>query len=346
VTVTTIRDVASAAHVSIATVSRVVNGDRSVHPGLRQLVEAAIEQLGYQPNAAARSLRLARTGTIGVIVPDLTNPTFTDILHGIEQVAAERGRSLFVCDAAGSFTAQGVHLDRLYGQRVDGILIHPLGPFREQIAAMRAKGIPVIVMGQRSPSGMEPEVIVDEHEAAQAAFRLLFGLGHRRIGLIIRTYGSEPAQLTASMPVRVRDYREAHAAAGIPIDETLLSAAQTLDEARTQASAMLGRPDRPTALIAGMHRFTPGMLLAMREAGLRMPRDVSLIAHGDSLWANAFEPPITVIRLDYSAFGRQAAELFFAVAAGKAPDGPLVQRSELVVRGSAAPARPVARTAK
>lgn len=342
----TIRDVASAAHVSIATVSRVVNGDRSVHPGLRQLVEVAIEQLGYQPNAAARSLRLARTGTIGVIVPDLTNPTFTDILHGIEQVAAARGHSLFVCDAAGSFDAQGVHLDRLYGQRVDGILIHPLGPYQEQIAATRAKGIPVILMGQRSPSGMGPEIVVDEHEAAQAAFRTLFELGHRRIGLVIRSYGVEPSLPTASMPIRVRDYREAHAAAGVPVDETLLGAAHTLDEARARAGEMLARRDRPTALIAGMHRFTPGMLLAMREAGLRMPQDVSLIAHGDSLWANAFEPPITVIRLDYSAFGRRAAELFFAVAAGEAADGPLVQRSELVVRGSVAPARPAAPTPK
>jgi len=344
--VATIRDVGRAANVSIATVSRVVNGDRSVHPGLRRLVEEAIAQLGYRPNAAARSLRLARTGTIGVVVPDLTNPTFTDILHGIEQVAAARGRSLFVCDAAGSFSAQGTHLDRLYGQRVDGILIHPLGPYQEQIAAARATGIPVIVMGQRSPSGMEPEIVVDEEEAARSAFRLLFDLGHRRIGLIIRSYGSEPAQPVASMSVRMRDYRKAHAAAGVSVDESLLYAAQNLDEARTFTSEMLARPDRPTALIAGMHRFTPGMLLAVREAGLRMPRDVSLLAHGDSLWANAFEPPISVIRLDYSEFGRRAAELFFAVAAGEAREQTLVQRSELVVRESIAPARPVAPAGK
>jgi DNA-binding LacI/PurR family transcriptional regulator len=340
--VATIRDVASAANVSIATVSRVVNGDRSVHPGLRRLVEEAIQRLGYRPNAAARSLRLARTGTIGVIVPDLTNPTFTDILHGIEQVAAARGASLFVCDAAGSFSAQAAHLDRLYGQRVDGILIHPLGPFQAQIAAARATGIPVIVMGQRSPSGMEPEIVVDEEEAACDGFRLLFGLGHRRIGLIVRSYGSEPAQAMASMPVRVRDYRRAHAETGIPVDESLLHSVQTLDEARLIAAEMLSRPDRPTALIAGMHRFTPGMLLAIREAGLRMPRDVSLLAHGDSLWANAFEPPITVIRLDYSEFGRRAAELFFAVGSGESSERTLFQRSELVVRHSCAPAQPVA----
>ncbi|HLZ70263.1 MAG TPA: LacI family DNA-binding transcriptional regulator [Dehalococcoidia bacterium] len=341
----TIRDVGRAAHVSIATVSRVVNGDRSVHPGLRRLVEEAIEQLGYRPNAAARSLRLARTGTIGVVVPDLTNPTFTDILHGVEQVAAARGRNLFICDAAGSFSAQSAHLDRLYGQRVDGILIHPLGPFQAQIAATRALGIPVVVMGQRAPSGMEPEIVVDEADAARAGFRLLFELGHRRIGMIIRSYGSEPSQPMASMPVRLRDYRAAHDEAGIPVDESLLFSAQTLEEARRQASEMLARPDRPTALIAGMHRFTPGMLLAIREAGLRMPRDVSLLAHGDSLWANAFEPPISVIRLDYSAFGRRAAELFFAVEAGEAQEQTLTQRSELVVRRTCVPARLVAAAA-
>jgi LacI family transcriptional regulator len=123
----TIVDVARLADVSIATVSRVINGDAAVRPRTRRVVEEAIARLDYRPNAAARSLRMARSHTLGLVVSDLENPIFIDVVHGIEAVARERGYSLFLCDAANDREAQNAHLERLYERRVDGMILYAIG---------------------------------------------------------------------------------------------------------------------------------------------------------------------------------------------------------------------------
>jgi len=138
-----IHDVARAAHVSISTVSRVVNHDPAVHPALRVAVEEAVRALRYRPNAAARSLRLARTSTVGVVVFELANPALITIVQEVERIARGRGVSIFLCESAGDFDAQGAHLERLLERRVDGVIVHPFGPYHAQVAPVREAGIPV-----------------------------------------------------------------------------------------------------------------------------------------------------------------------------------------------------------
>jgi LacI family transcriptional regulator len=334
----TIRDVARTAGVSIATVSRVINGDGSVHPTLRRLVEDAVQHTGYRPNAAARSLRRARTGTIGVVVPELRNPALTAIVQGIEQVAREREVSLFLCDAGGSFRAQGRHLERLHERRVDGVIIYPIGRFREQIAPLREAGIPVVVVGQRVQAGDLPGLVADEYDASRAAFRLLLDLGHRRIGFIVRGSVTSLPE-TDVMGNRIAAYRAAHAEAGVPLNEALIVAARTSRETFGRAEALLSGPNPVTALVSGMHTDAPEVLAAIQAAGLCVPDDVSVISYGDSRWAEVFHPPLTVVRTDYDESGRRIADLLFAAARGEATPQTIHQQSELVIRGSCAPPR-------
>jgi LacI family transcriptional regulator len=335
----TIRDVAREANVSIGTVSRVVNGHASVHPEIRREVERAIRRLGYRPHAGARDLRRGRTGTIGVVISDLANPIFTPTVQGIERVAGERGTSLFLCDSAGFANAQTVHLERLHERRVDGVILHPTGAYDVHLAQFVAAGIPVVLIGQRRPTGATAEVVVDEYDASLEAMRLLLRLGHKQVGLVLQQFGEAPLLHTSAQNDRVAAYRQAHREADVPVDDSRVIFAQDAAEARSSVELLLARRDRPTALISGAHPYTPELLAAVRDAGLTMPDDLSFISYGDSPWARVHQPPLTVIRTDYPQYGRRAAELLFAVIEGRSTTGMLRERADLVVRGSCAPPR-------
>ncbi|MGH2587798.1 MAG: LacI family DNA-binding transcriptional regulator [Dehalococcoidia bacterium] len=334
----TIHDVARAASVSISTVSRVVNGDPTVHPALRRQVEDAVHQLGYRPNAAARSLRRTRTETIAAVITDLPNPVSTEIVHGIESVARRRRVNLFLCDTRGSLRVQRAHIESLAERRVDGVIINSVGAHREELAALIEADIPVVIISRRAPGTGFAELIVDEHGASRAAFQSLFDLGHRRIGLVTHRFKVPAGDPMTSPHARIAAYRHAHSAAGERVDESLIVAALTVDEAHANTVALLSRPDRPTALVVGTHPYLADCLLAVRRAGLRIPEDLSLIAYGDSRWTEVHQPPITVIRMNYTEYGRRAAELLFAAGAGTATERTLFQQAELVTRGSCAPA--------
>jgi len=335
---TTIRDVARSAQVSVATVSRVVNGDRGVHPLLRRHVEAAVQQLAYRPSAAARNMRRARTGMIGIVVSELLNPAFIAIVEGIERVASERGVGLFLCDSRRSSAAQLAHLARLHTQRVDGVVLQPYGPYREQIEPLLRDGIPVVITGNRSKEGDLPQVVVNEHGASLAAFRLLLGLGHRRIAFTVR--GREPVAVETAEGIlgdRLNAYREAHAEASVPLDRTLIVTSPDPHETYHCTRALLRRPDRPSALVCGIHTDVADMLVAVKDAGLTVPRDLSFITYGDSRWTEAHSPAITAIRRDFAEYGTITAALLFALADRKQVEPILSLDCALVERESCAP---------
>ncbi|MGD9889812.1 MAG: LacI family DNA-binding transcriptional regulator [Dehalococcoidia bacterium] len=335
---TTIHDVAHAASVSISTVSRVVNGDPTVHPALRRQVEEAVQQLGYRPNAAARSLRRTRTETIAAVITDLPNPVFTEMIHGIESVARHRHVNLFLCDSRGSLRIQRAHVESLAERRVDGVIINAVGDHQQELAPLIEGGIPLVIISRRAPGTGFAELIVDEQDASVAAFQSLLDLGHRRIGLVMHRFRAPASGPVTSPHARIAAYRQAHALAGTPVDESLIVTPLTINEVYASTVALLSRADRPTALVVGAHPFLADCLLAVQRVGLRIPDDLSLIAYGDSRWTEVHQPPISVIRMDYIEYGRRAAELLFAVGADAATDRSLFQRAELVMRDSCAPA--------
>jgi len=339
--VTTIRDVARSASVSVATVSRVVNGDPAVHPVLRRRVEECVRRLGYRPNAAARSLRRARSGTVGVVGSELQNPAFAAVVAGIERSAAERGVGLFLCDTHNSNAAQGAHLARLHAQRVDGVVLQPFGPYEQQLAPLLKAGIPVVLAGNRRPEGELPQVVVNEYVASLAAFRMLLRLGHRRIAFMVRGWGRRVAQTTTGIVGdRLAAYREAHAEAGVPVDDSLIVASPGGDDSYRLVRTLFARADRPTALICGVHSDVADMLLGVKDAGLCIPQDVSFVTYGDSRWAEAYEPALTVVRRDFAEYGRTIAGLLFALADGRAGETLLSLDCELVERASCAALAP------
>lgn len=334
----TIADVARRADVSTGTVSRVLNGHPSVRGLTRRAVLAAIEELGYQPNPVARNLRRARTGVLGVVVNYLDNQANLATLNTIAEQARERGVSLFYCDCRGSIQRQAAHLSELLARRVDGVLLQPAGPYQDQIKPLQQAGIPIILGGLRAPSGALPQVVIDEYDSSVAAYRHLLQLGHRRIALLQRWSSEEAPAWHGTGRNRAQAYLQAHAACGLPVDASLIVGAINPEEGGARMAALLRAPGRPTALVCGPHYFTPSVLLAIRRAGLSVPDDISVICYGDSPWAEAFNPPLSVVRTDYQQLGRNFAGLYFAPPS--APGAQIVrQPSELLLRESCAPPR-------
>lgn len=338
----TIDDVARRAEVSTGTVSRVLNNHPAVRAATRRTVLAAIDALNYRPNPVARNLRRARTGAIGVVLARLANPANLATLNGIAAMAHARDVSLFVCDSAGSARQQAAHLAELCARRVDGVILQPISAYRAQLAPLLRAGIPVVIASLREPDGPQPQLVIDEFETSLAACRLLLYLGHRRIALLQQGFGGKPLARGGTGRNRERAYLQGHAEIEVPVDPTLNLLVGTSDDARTATAALLARADPPTAMICGPHYVAPAALLAIREAGLAVPTDLSFITYGDSPWAEAFNPPLTVVRTDYQDMGRRLVELLFSAAA--APSTSTVhQRAELVIREScAAPRRALA----
>lgn len=336
----TIHDVARTANVSVATVSRVLNNSRPVHPAVRRAVESAVKQLNYHPNAAARGLRRARSRTIGVLTPELGDELYARRILGIERLLGEQGFGLFVCDTQSDSALALKRLVLLQEHRVEGLILAPPPSARVMrvLAGLEAQGMRIVLIARRRSVGDHPEVYVDEHHASITTFRRLLALGHRRIAMLATTAGPlQAGKRTTTAESRVLAYLQAHQEAGVPVDTSLLTSARNGDEARGQTAALLAGPNRPTALVVGLHSHTPDVLLAVRRAGLAIPGDVSLVVYGDSRWVEAHDPPITVIRVDDVAYGRRAAELLLDLLNGQPAQRSIPFPAEIVERASCAP---------
>ena len=330
---TTILDVARRADVSIATVSRVINDDPAVRPSTRRTVEAAIAELDYRPNAAARSLRLARSSTLGLIVSDLANPIYMEVVHGIESVARAHGYSLFLCDGSNDPEAENLHLERLYERRVDGVILYSVGRQPPAVAHFKASKTPVVAMGPSAHRCDLPGVIIDEPTATVAAIQRLLELGHQRIGVINRDV--PPGRYR----YRTNPIGQQLAAAGFP-DQPFVVDATTEEHCRELTRSLLCQSKPPTALIVLTHSLTPHVLHAIYDAGLCIPDDISVIAYGDSAWATVNRPPLSVVSIDYQAWGRETADLLLRCIVAPDEEPPkTIRAAQFIERQSIGPAR-------
>jgi LacI family transcriptional regulator len=315
-----IRDVAAAAQVAVSTVSRVINDSGYASRETRDKVLAAAARLGYRPSATARSLRRARTMSVGVLVPDLANPVFVQYLRGAEHGAQAHGYALLICDGQGSPELQATHLARLYEHRVDALLLGGLPPVHALEPFVRA-GVPMTPLDLRGDELEGP--------ATRVAVDYLFAAGHRRIGLVPRSahWGMFPA--------RLRAVRDAHVAAGVPMDPALIVPAHTPEECPAAVQRLMSLPEPPTAIISAAHVLTAALISAIYDAGLSIPEDIAFISYGDSEWALAHRPPISVIRHDIYAEAKATAEMLIAQVERwpKRPPPPAIA-AEFVPRGS------------
>jgi len=329
----TAEDVAQLAGVSTGTVSRVVNRHPAVTAEVRQKVIVAMEQLGWQPNVIARSMRTATTRTIGCVFSNIRNPLYATIIQGAEEALARENYTLMVA-SSGESSAREAELIHLFAaRRTDGLILSISDETnRTLIEAVKGAGLPTVMIERDLP--LETFSVGTDHRRSMfAAVDYLISLGHRRIALVT---GGEK---TRAGRERIGGFVDAHNAAKLKLDPTLLRPKSlSSDYAFHETQLLMRLPDAPTAIIAGGNLMLAGVLRAAQMLKIAIPQDLSVISSGDTELAELATPPITAIRWDLTGVGRQAARLLVDHLNGlqKENSGRIELPSELVLRKSCA----------
>lgn len=300
----TIIDVAKRAAVSTATVSAVLNSSAHVSPELTERVRAAVAELNYTPNAVARGLQTRCTQTIGMLVPDIAEPVYSEMVKGVEYALRAAGYSLLIAATHNDPAEQSKHLDLLRSRRVDGLLVFLAFGGEDEIREMVEAGMPLVFIA-REPAGFPADcVIVDNVKATRAAVGHLAAQGHRKIGLIV---GAKRLKVSQD---RMRGWREALGEAGLPVDDAYIAEGDyTTPSGVAAMQGFLELEEPPTAVFATGFLMMTGCLKHLREHGLRVPDDVELMTWSDTPLLDIFDPPISTVQQPSFEMGRQAGEL-------------------------------------
>ncbi len=330
----TIRDVAELAGVSPTTVSHVINKSRFVSPDTKARVFEAMRELSYQPNAIARSLRMKTSNTIGLIISDISNPFFTNLVRGVEDVANSRGKNLILCNTDEKTDKEEMYLRILRQKQVDGIIMAPTSGSSKFLQQLLESGFPLVFIDRLLDGIDVPTVTVNNGEASCDAVRHLTGLGHTAIGIVTGMRG------ISSTAERMKGYERALSESGIAVDEQLVVEGRSRVEGGYDATVrLLGLKPRPTAIFATNNLMTIGVMRAVRDCGLRCPEDISVVGFDDFDWASAFHPFLTTVAQPVYEIGTTAVELLFKRMGAKRiqvdPER-VVLKAKLVVRESTA----------
>lgn len=330
----TIQDVAARAGVSAMTVSRVLNQHPRVAAGTRQRIERAIDELGYVPNALARGLLRGRTRTIGLIVGDVSNPFWTRVVRGVEDVANKNGYTVFVCNSDEAVEKEQQYVKALLSHRVDGLLLAAASNLsRKTLDFLRDKGSPFVLIDREVPGARADVVTGDSFGGAVALTDHLIDLGHRRIAFI-----GGPGDVSTSAD-RERGYEDALRRHGITPDRALrVESSYRRDGGYHAGRALLAmdRSQRPTAAFAGNNAIAVGVIEALRDARLRVPDDLALVCFDDLELASALYPFLTVAAQPARTFGTIAAQFLLDRLAGTETQPPrrVVLSPEIIIRAS------------
>ena len=322
-------DVARRAGVSPMTVSRVVHGSPMVSAELRARVEEALAETAYLPNALARSLRAGRTGTIALLLPDMTNPFFTTLAQGVETAAREAGITMFLANSDEDEDEERRLVRVLVQRQVDGLLIVPAGAGAASIRLCQERGVHVVLVDRR-PAGSDVDIVRADSEAGALELgRLLVGLGHLHTAVL-----SGPSSVPTAVD-RVAGFRRAFVdEAGLP-EPLVVHGAFTIEAGRVMATEVMGATPRPTALFAANNFIAIGVLHALDELGLRCPEDVAVVGFDDLPEAMVTFPFLTVAAQPAFEEGRQAVAMLLArLADPKRPPQEIVLPTRLVIRRS------------
>jgi DNA-binding LacI/PurR family transcriptional regulator len=329
-----IKDIAKAAGVSHATVSRALHSNDLVKPETAQRIREIAQRFGYRPNAVGRSLATSRTQTIGVVVNSIADPIAAEIVSGIEAVTSAQNYSAYlsICHADPEIEMRVVQ--SFHERRVDGILVTPsrVGALYDEVAAQIRT--PIVLINNQHPSSYKYSVNIDSVPGSREAMEHLISLGHRDIAYIGDRFGYQTDH------DRFSGYRQALEIAGIPVrPEWIVHGDGKLDGGAPAMRKLLALEAVPTAVFCYNDVTAIGALRAIHEQSLRVPGDISVVGFDDLFLASYTEPPLTTVRQPKHQMGRMAAEILFRILSGDESDARIDVKGELIVRTSTAPPR-------
>jgi LacI family transcriptional regulator len=331
----TIADVARRAGVGRGTVGRVLNDKPNVDPVTRARVQAVIDELEFVPSAAARRLSTGRAQAVAVVVPFLTRPSVVERLRGIEAELVAAGLDMMAMNVESSERRDAILRDIARPDRIDGLILVSIAPHEDELARIGATGLPLVLVDAHHRS--LPRVVTDDVGGGRIAAQHLLDLGHVRFGFVGDV--PKPGFGFASSRLRLRGVEQALRDRGLAIRRDDLGLAEhSRSNARASAEAILGRADRPTAIVAASDTEALGVLEAAAAIGLRVPDDVSVIGYDDVEVADYVG--LTTIRQPLTETGARAARRLVELIAGN-DEAPLreVLPVSLVIRGTTAPPR-------
>jgi LacI family transcriptional regulator len=299
----TMRDVARVSGVSISTVSAVVNNKGIVSPELTAAVQKAIKAMGFSPHSGARGLRSGRTHILGLVVPDITNPFFVEALRGVEDEAIQHGYEVMVCNSNDQPELELRHLNALFAQRVDGVLLATADSYAARHTPV-FDGAPIVFVDCIPLNLSVNSVVTDNFDAAYRAMRYLIELGHQRIAVI-----SGRVVHSTSM-YRVEGCRKAMQEANLAaIEKSMQQGDSHIDSGYRIGLSLLQSPEPPTAIFTMNNRMALGVWRAIRELGTPCPERVSVMSFDDSDWASVVTPSLTTIAQPSYEIGKASVEL-------------------------------------
>ena len=325
-------DVAKAAGVSIATVSRVLNNPETVNADTQQRVQQAIKSLNFRPSRVAQRLRSkgGNSKIIGLVLPDIQNPFYVEVIRGIEEVMYEHGYAAIMCNFAQDEKRERLYLDILKSESIDGMIVAPVHGRDQKVAHLVQSGLPIVCI-DRGLTGVEADVVlVDNQQGAYDAVSHLIKLGHRRIAYI-----SGLPQIPTSK-ARLAGYEMAFREQGLVVDEELIKYGDSKHESGMKLTEeLLALPTPPTALFTGNNLITLGALETIHRQGLKIPEEIALVGFDDMYWSISLNPPLTAVRQPGFEMGKRAAELLFQrIKDPSRPTAKVVFDAKLQIRSS------------
>jgi len=324
-----IRTVAERANVSIATVSRTINRIPTVNPKMAKRVWDAIDELGYFPNTQARALGSGRSGIFGLIVSDITNPFFPELIQGFEDVAVESGYEILVSSTNYDPRRMELCIRRMLERKAEGVAVMTFGIEQPIFEKLIERDVPLVFVDAGPDKPTVSLLKIDYHHGIRQGVQHLAALGHRKIAFI-----TGPAELLSAQ-ARLSAFRTSLAECGIPACEPwIVQGDHTLEGGMAGAEKLLDRPERPTAIMCSNDMTAIGVLHMAYRKGLKVPSDLSVVGYDDIAMSHAVIPPLTTIQMSRVRLAKAAVKALRAHVEGTTHERDYKITTQLVVRES------------
>ncbi|QHE51705.1 LacI family DNA-binding transcriptional regulator [Pontibacillus sp. HMF3514] len=327
----TIYEVAKEADVSIATVSKVINNTGRISEATRIKVLEAMKALNYYPSVVASALTGKRTDTLGLLIPDISNPFFSEIARNIEDKAHERGISVIMCSTDHDEEKEKKYIELLKRKQVDGFIVASGIKNKGIMKELTEANVPLAMLAQEEPAYDVTVVSVDNYKGGYEATSHLFLNGHRNVGII--------AEQMHSNNMRLYAYRDVHEAFGVLINEdNIVKTTATIENGRECTKQLLDKDDPPTAIFACNDLLAIGVIQAAREKGLNIPDDLSVIGFDNTILATTTVPALTTMAQPIEDMGKKIIDVIINKIEGdNERQESIFFNPTLMIRGTTAP---------